>query len=171
MLLNRMILMQKENTVITAAVAALVIGALAGYWWGASSSKQKLAEADKKTQELQTALNVFVPPLPDTVNVIGGKITAINENAFILEIPSLTDRYPKPGMPMKTETKTVSIAAGARITSTNFDSRTFKNGVPQKKTISASDLKTGDIVSVTVKENARTEQNLTAVSISRSSGI
>lgn len=163
--------MPKETNIVTVAVLALIIGALAGYFYGSSSVQQKVAEADKKTEELQQALDMFVPPLPETVNVIGGKISAINNDAFIVEIPSLADRYPKQGVPMAVETKTIRITADTKITSTNFDSRTFKNGLPQTRTIAAKDLKIGNTVSVTVQENARTEQNLTAVSINRSEGI
>lgn len=164
--------MQKEtNNIIVVAVTALIIGALAGYFFGMSSVKQKIAEVDKKTGELQQSLDMFVPPLPDVVSVIGGKITAINGDTLMIEIPSLTDRYPKPGVPMAVETKTVRVTAETKITSTNFNSRTFKNGLPQTKTIAAKDMEVGDIVSVTVSENVRTEQNLTAISINRSDGI
>lgn len=163
--------MQKEKNIIAVAIIALTVGALAGYFFGISSAKQKVAEANKKTERAQQSLDMFVPPLPEMVNVIGGKITAVSGNSFTIEIPSFTDRYPKPGQPMATETKTIRVDKDAQITSTSFDPKTFKNGMPQTKTISAGDLKTGDAVSVTVKENARTEQNLTAVSINQSSGI
>lgn len=156
---------------IAIASAALVVGALAGYFYGSSSIQQKVVEADKKTEELKQTLDMFVPPLPDVVTVVGGRITAINNDAFIIEIPSLTNRYPKPGVPMAVETKTIRITAETKITSTDFNPKTFKSGVPQTKTIAAKDLKAGDTISVTVKENALTEQNLTAVSINRSEGI
>lgn len=159
---------KKEPGIITTAVVAFIIGAIAGYFSGTQSEKKSAVEGEKKTNELQQALDMFVPPLPDFVNVISGKITAINNDAFIIEIPSLTDRYPKPGVPMAVETKTVHITNEIKITTTNFDPKTFKNGLPQTKTISASSLKAGDTVSVTVSENARLEQNLTAVSINRS---
>ncbi len=165
--------MSRNTKIVTIAVVVLV-GAIAGYLLGSQiGKKSERAEADQKIQEIQHSLNIFVPPLPDVINTIGGKITAVNSDAFtfIMEVPSFTDRYPKPGVPMATEIRTVRAVADTEITDTNFDSKTFKKGVPQTKTISAGDLQVGDTVSVTVKENARTEQNLTAVSINRSSGI
>lgn len=160
-----------DNKRAIVAVIAILIGAIAGYLFGVQSGEKAAAEEREKTEKLQKSLDVFVPPLPDVVNVIGGKITAISGDAFTVGIPSLTDRYPKPGQPMTTETKTIRIADDAKITSLSFDPKTFKNGLPQQTAISASDLKAGDMVSVTVKENARTEQNLTATEINRTSGI
>jgi hypothetical protein len=162
--------MEQNNKFLFLAVA-LIVGLIAGYILGAQSGKKMAVEEQKKTEELQTTIDVFVPPLPDVVNVIGGKITAINGDTFIMEIPSFTDRYPKPGQAMATETRTIRITTDTKITDTNFDQKTFKNGLPQTRTITAKDLKTDDTVSVTVKENARTEQNLTAEQINRSSGI
>ncbi|MDO8601045.1 MAG: hypothetical protein Q7R73_05615, partial [bacterium] len=103
--------------------------------------------------------------------VIGGKITAVNGDSFTVEIPSLTDRYPKPGEPQAMETKTIRITSETVLTEMNFDPKNFKNGIPQQQTISASDLKVGDTISITVSENARVEQNLTATHINRTSGI
>lgn len=164
--------MSENAKIVAIAVVAILIGATAGYLSGLQIGKASgRAEANLKIKALQESLNVFVPPLPDVINVIGGKIIGINGDTFTLQMPSFTDRYPKQGVPMATETKTIRIAKDTKITSTDFDSRTFKNGVPQQKTISANDLKIGDTVSVTVKENARVEQNLTAVSINRSGGI
>lgn len=160
--------MENKNLVWGVVVLALIIGFFGGQWYGKRTETQN---AEQKIKDIQNSLDIFVPPLPDVVNVIGGKITAISGDAFTIEIPSLSDRYPKPGVPMKTEIKTIRIAKDAKITSTSFDPKTFKNGLPQTKTISAEDLKAGDTVSVTIKENARTEQNLTAISINRSSGI
>lgn len=163
-----------RNAEIITIVVAVLIGAVAGYLFGFQTGKRSgYAEADQKIQEVQTSLNIFVPPLPDVINTIGGKITAVNSDAFtfVMDVPSFTDRYPKPGVPMATEIRTIRVAADTEITDTNFDAKTFKKGVPQTKTISAKDLKVGDTISVTVSENVRTEQNFTAVSINRSSGI
>lgn len=166
--------MSENNRTVTIVVAVLIIGAIAGYLFGLQIGKKSgRAEANQRIKEIRDSLNIFVPPLPDVINVIGGKITAVNSDAFtfVMEIPSFADRYPKPGVSMVTEIRTIRAVADTEITDTNFDSKTFKKGVPQTKTISAKDLKVGDTVSVTVKENARTEQDLAAVSINRSSGI
>lgn len=162
--------MEKNEKIFIAG--ALIIGLAVGYLFGAQIGKQTAQkDADQKIGDIKESLDMFVPPLPDVLNILGGKITAINGDTFIIEIPSLSDRYPKPGEPMAVETKTIRITDDTAITDTSFDPQTFKNGLPQTKTISASDLKVGDTVSVTVSENAHTEQNLTAVSINRSSGI
>lgn len=164
--------MAENNKIAAVAVIALIIGATAGYLFGLQiGRKSGRAEADQKTKDLQDSLSVFVPPLPDVINVIGGKITAVNGNSFAMEMPSLTDRYPHPGEAMATEVKTIRMADDTEITDTSYDPKRFKNGLPQTKTILAKDLRVGDVISVTVKENARTEQNLTAIFISRSSGI
>lgn len=161
----------EQNNKIVVAVVALLIGIIAGYFFGAQSGKNAVREEQKKMEELQKSLEVFVPPLPDVINVVGGKITAINGDTFMMEIPSLTDRYPHPNRSQATETRTVKTTEDTAITETSFDPKTFKNGLPQETTISAKDLKAGDVVSVTVSENVRTEQNLTAISINRSGGI
>lgn len=159
------------NVKVVATVVVLM-GAIFGYLFGFRMGKNIVgAEASASITKLQSVLDIFVPPLPDVVNVIGGRIIAVDEGLFTIEIPSLTDRYPKPDTPMATETKTVWITEDTKITSINFDQKTFKSGAPQQKEISPTDLGVGDTVSVTVTGNARTEQNLTAVSISRSSGI
>lgn len=160
--------MKKENNILTIAITVFAVGAIAGYFLGAKFEKKSAEMEEKKSGELQQSLDALVPPLPDVVAVIGGKITAINNDTLLVEIPSLTDRYPKPGVPMAVETKTVRTTAETKITSTSFDSKTFKNGFPQTKTIAVKDLTIGDTVSVTVSENARLEQNLTAISVNRS---
>lgn len=165
--------LQNKN-LVRGILIIILVGFLGGWFYW---KRTEMRRSDQTIKELQTSLHMSVPPLPDTINVIGGKIIAVSGNAFTLEIPSFTDRYPKPGVPgvmtMKTETKTIHLAANTTITSVSFNSKTFKNGLPQQTAISAKDLKTGDAVSVTVKENARTEQNLTAVSVfvNRSNGI
>lgn len=161
-------MMENKNVAWGIVVVALLVGFFGGWYYGKVAG---VKESDHTVSNLKQSLDMFVPPLPDVVNVLGGKITAINGDSFAIEIPSLTDRYPKPGVPMVTETKTIRVTSETVLTDTNFDPKTFKNGLPQTKTISASDLKTGDTISVTISENARTEQNLTAVSINRSSGI
>lgn len=161
-----------KNSLIAVAVVTILAGAAVGYLFGFRAGGNAVSvEMNTKIQELQSALDIFVPPLPDAVHVIGGRITAIDEGLFTIEIPSLADRYPKPNTPMATETKTVRLTADTKITDTNYEEKTFKNGLPQTKTISPDTLKVNDTVSVTVKENARAEQILTAVSINRSSGI
>lgn len=160
--------MENKNFVWVITVIALAAGFLGGQWYGKRTGMQ---QANQKVTELQKSLDVFVPPLPDIVNIISGKIIAVSGDAFTLEIPSLTDRYPKPGIAMKTETKTIRMTADTKITSISFDPKTFKNGVPQAKTISVGDLKAGDAVSITVKENARAEPNLTAVNINKAGGM
>lgn len=159
---------QSTGKPILAAVVALIVGLVVGYLVGAQSGKQSAAGTIKN---LESSLNTFVPSLPDTVNVIGGKITAVNGGSFTIEIPSFTDRYPQPGKPVATETRAIRITADTKITDTSYNPKTFKNGLPQTKAITAADLKTGDVVSVTVLENARTEQMLTATAVSRSSGL
>lgn len=165
--------MNENNKRKTAAVAAIaaIIGVILGYFLGAQAGRDAAAEERGKAEELKKSLDVFVPPLPDVVNIISGKITAVNADAFTIEISSLTDRYPRPGKPMTTETRTIRIAEDAKITEIRFDPKSFKNGLPQQTPISASDLKAGDLVSVTVSENARTEQTLTATDINRTGGI
>ena len=158
--------MEQNNTYIFISIA-LAVGLVTGYFFGGQGTR----EAEKTIQDLTTSLNIFVPPLPDVINTLGGKITAVNGETFTLEIPSLTDRYPKPDRSQATETKTIRVTSETTLTETSFDPKTFENGLPQQITIKSSDLKEGDLVSVTVSENARTDQNLTAVSINRSSGI
>lgn len=161
-----------RNSLIVVSIVALLIGGTIGYLFGFRAGGNAVSvEMNEKIREVQSALDMFVPPYPDIVNVIGGRITAIDGTSLTIEIPSFTDRYPKPDTPMATETRTVAITGETKTVSINFDQKTFKNGSPQQKEISSNDLEVDDVVSVTVKENARAEQNLTAVSINRSSGI
>lgn len=159
---------EEKNKIVVFAIIALVIGLAGGYWYGKAVA---VKETGKTIQKLEQSLSLFVPPLPDVINGIGAKITNKAGTTITVEIPSFTDRYPEPGKPQATETRTVRITKDTKITETDFNQKTFKNGMPQTKSITAGDLKIGDVVSVTVKENARTEQNLTATQINRSSGI
>ncbi len=160
--------MENKNWVWGVVILAIAAGFFAGWLYGKQAG---VTETGKKVKDLQSSLDVFVPPLPNTINLVSGKITAIKGDSFTMEIPSFTDRYPKPGQALAVESKTIRTTKNTDISETNFDPKTFKNGSPQKRAIQVGDLKIGNIVSVTVKENARTEQNLTAVSINRSSGI
>lgn len=157
-----------KNALWGIAAIALIIGFFGGWQYGKQNAMQK---ADTKIQELEKSLNAFLPPLPEVISVIGGTIRTINGDSLTVEIPSFTNRYPKLGESPATETKTIRFAKDTKISGMNFDPKTFKNGLPQTITISASDLKIGDAVSVTIKENARTEQNLTATEIIRSGSI
>lgn len=165
--------MNENNKRKTAAVAAIaaVIGVILGYLLGAQAGRDAAAEEREKAEELQKSLNVFVPPLPEVVNVVSGKITAVNGESFALEIPSFTDRYPHPDTPPATETKTIKTTGDTKITEMSFDPKTFKDGLPKQTALKFSDLKTGDFVTVTVSENARAVQNLTAVNINKTGGM
>lgn len=162
----------KQPFFFGAMVIAILIGAMIGYFFGFSVGENAGdAEARASITKLQNALDMLVPPLPEVISVVSGKITAVNDNAFTLEILSFADRYPHPDTPPATETRTVKITGDTKIAAMNFDPKTFKDGLPAQTAIKFSELKIGDFVTVTVSENARAEQNLTAAAINRSSGI
>lgn len=161
-------LMETEKNKIL-AVALLGAGLLVGYLWGVRSETKIM---EQKIRDLESSLNVFVPPLPDIVNAISGTVTQKDGDTVTIQIPSLTERYPKPGQPAPTETKTVRVTAETKITATDFSSAALRaDGIPQTKIIRADDMRVGDIVSVTVRENARTEQNTTAITINKTGGM
>ncbi|MDO8600025.1 MAG: hypothetical protein Q7R73_00180, partial [bacterium] len=101
-------MMENKNAVWGIVVIALVAGFFGGWYYGKVSG---VKESEHTVSDLKQSLDVFVPPLPDIVSVIGGKITAVNGDSFTVEIPSLTDRYPKPGEPQAMETKTIRITS------------------------------------------------------------
>lgn len=158
---------QQNKTFIAAAL--LIAGLTVGYLLGAASgAKQAEKNAEQKIKEMESSLSIFVPPLPETVNAVSGTIIQKDGDALTLQIPSLTERYPKPGKPMPTETKTVHITSETELTATDFRPKALRaDGIPQTKQIQADELRAGDIISATVKENARTEQILTAIDIQK----
>lgn len=127
-------------------------------------------ESSVKITELNKTLDSFFPPLPDKIFSISGTIKSINNNIISLEAVSLTERT-LPGVEPKKEIRKITVSKDAKITKFNslilpeIDPKTGEIKPPKQEIIKLSDLKAGDNISATAKENIKTKIEFEAIEI------
>lgn len=168
--------MQYNKTLII-AVIAFAVGAGAGIWYGKSRGfeqgiVQGKQESEQTIKDLNAALDVFYPPLPEDIRSISGTIKAIEGSVISLEINSLTERIlPIPGKEPKKEIRKVAVGDKTELVKVDFSvplPPPTPGGpapvFPETK-IKLSDLKAGDRVTVIAEENIKTKQEFTGSKI------
>lgn len=177
--------MQNYLKYVLIAVVAITVGCAigfgAGFWYGHNRGyelgKQEGVDIGKQESaqeitELNRALEVFYPPLPEDIRSVSGEIKSIQDNMIELEISSLTERI-LPGREPKKEIRKITIGKDVLIVKVDLTAPPSPiigpEGVPQgpeEKKISLADLKVGDTVTAEAEENIKTKQEFNAVKVS-----
>lgn len=127
-------------------------------------------ENSAKIAELNKTLDSFFPPLSNEIFSISGTIKLINNNIISLEMVSLTERM-LPGVEPKKEIRKITVAKDAKITKFDpfilpeIDKKTGAIKPPKQEIIKLSDLKIGNQITATAKENIKTKTEFEAVEI------
>lgn len=147
-----------KNVVSVVVVISLLVGAVAGYFYG----RQVGLEIARK--EVKSVLDLAYPPPPDEVKVVSGKLLEVGDSSLILEIDDFSDYLPHTdNSPRKKISLNVTAPAAeiSLVDYTKFD----KSGNPATTKIDLSDLRVGDSVTVTANENIRKIRTVTAAKI------
>ena len=137
-------------------IAILIIGLVAIYLY----SNISLPRKQKEITPPQESGNVFLPPLPDKIFGIAGKIASKTANSLTLEMNSLKDRRAEDGVLPK-ERRTVRVSKETTIKELTF-SREKLGSSPIERTITLKDLLVGDQIIVTAAENIKEKSVFTA---------
>lgn len=136
---------------VTWVAATLVIGAVAGYYFGTTigfATGRSAANA-----QLTGIVNSVFPKPPAEIRQIAGTITGVAGATLTLEVNDPSDYLPHvDGTPQKKLTKYAQLTNATKIIqidSTKVDA----NGNPQTTTLAPSDLKTGESVMVMSDQN------------------
>ncbi|MEK7146817.1 MAG: hypothetical protein AAB772_01015 [Patescibacteria group bacterium] len=151
--------------VLTFALTAFLLGFLIGKLPLVGVISQK-----EQPQALNQNPELFLPPLPDEIFSVSGEIKAIENNVISLEIVSLTERFVFAVAP-KMETRKITVAKDAKITKFDpfilpeIDKKTGEMKPFKQEVIKFSDLKIGDRITATAKENIKTKMEFEAAEI------
>lgn len=162
--------MFKDNKVIISAVLAVVL-LVVSYQVGFSLGKKKtLDQNNKEIAKLNKALDFFVPQPLAEVFYVSGEIKSISGNVISLEINSPSERN-LPGMEPKKEIRKIDVASGTKLFKISLfavpgiDPKTKLPAPPKEETIKISDLKVGNIINVSSKENIKDKTEFEASGI------
>lgn len=146
---------QKQNILLWIFV---IIAFGAGYAIGASITKR----ADQtKIHELQQVVDAVYPPPKGEIKAASGIISSMQNSTLDIDIPSLTQTYPKPGETLPRQHITVALTKDTIITELLLDPKA------KPKTITKEKLATGDMVYVTVTDNLLKTSETQALSVQK----
>ena len=124
-----------------------------------------LIRTQEDTDALKETAGMLIPPLPENIFGLAGKIVAKGIASLTLEINSLTNRTPVNGV-MPKERRTVRIDGSTSVKELTF-SRAKLGSPPVEKTITLNNLQVGDQIIVTASENIKEKNSFTAALIQK----
>lgn len=159
--------MSQNNSLITIAVLALIIGLLGGYW-GYSVTQEKSAPKQCPSKKVirQEFVNELrdkgaIPSVPDSIKQTRGEIAEVKKNAIVIEtnVPTfdLLQKHLKP-------TLTAKIAEDTELFKLAKEGEEA-SGTYEKKEIEKSELKKGQQVTVNSDQDFKGKTELKAKSI------
>jgi len=158
----------QNSKYLIAVIIVLIIGTGLGFSIGKNQGtqaglEQGRSESKTKIDELNKALDFFIPQPPAEIFSVSGEVKSITGNTLSLEIISPSERA-LPGTELKKETRTVTVAPTTKLSRFNplaiptIDPKTKLPVTPKAESIRLSDLKVGDRVIVSAKENIKEKQ-------------
>lgn len=148
-----------KNTSIIVLILVFLVGGVIGYYVG--MEKGKAVENEK----LGGLVDLVFPKPPEKISSVSGMVTAIEGTSFTLETGDPDDYLPHTdGTPQKKINREVRILPDTKILlidSTKIDAQ----GNPSITNMSASEIKTGDALTVRTGANIRTESSFDATQI------
>lgn len=156
---------------IVSILVVLVIGVGLGFSIGTKQGiEQNKRESEAKISELNKTLDFFVPPPPAEVFSVLGEIKSISGNAISLEIISPSERN-LPGTEPKKEMRIITVSQDTKIVKFDpfimhtIDPKTKLPMPPKIESIKLSDLKAGDRITASAKENIKDKSSFEASEI------
>ena len=154
---------------IILAVVFLLVGFGVGNWCGRTGAERtlqtKLNQAQKEIDWWKSQLEMFYPPLPEEIRSISGKITKIEDKAIWIESMVRVSQLPLPeGKEIEKEEIKVNVSDQTKIVEVEMieplplpPKELFK-----ETQLSLKDLKVGDQITVTSKENVKGKTEILA---------
>jgi len=154
---------------IILAMAFLLIGLGIGSFYGRMSAEKiwqgKLAEKEKEINWWKSQLEVFYPPLPEEIYSISGQITKIEGNAIWIESQIRVSQFPLPGgKEIETREIKVNVLPETKIVKIEIPETPPLSPEDLFKEVSLKleDLKVGDQISISSKENIKDKTEIFA---------
>jgi hypothetical protein len=154
---------------IVLAIVFLLVGFGFGNFYGKMVTEKiwqgKLAEKEKEIEWWKSLLEMFYPPLPEEIYSISGKIKKIEGNSIWIESQIRVSRFPLPGgKEFETKEIKVNVLPETKIVKVEIleippppPEEPFKE-IPLK----IEDLKVGDQITFTSKENIKGKTEILA---------
>lgn len=155
----------KKTVLVVVLILIVAAGAsYGGYKWALKKSQEKI-------KVLENALRMFYPETPSEMNSISGAIKEIKDDTIALETRKIfTDLYDRITRANETDIRTIKITKDTKIVEINFLAPVkIKPGAlpsaPAEKPLKLSDLKVGDQITVSAKENVKDKMEFDAEKI------
>jgi len=154
---------------IILAMLLLLVGFGIGNFYGKMSAEKvwqgKLAEKEKEIEWWKSQLEMFYPPLPEEIYSVSGKITKIEDKTIWMEAQIRVSQFPLPGGKEieKREIK-VNVTDETKIVKIEIPEIPLPppEGPFKEVLLKFKDLKVGDQITVSSKENIKNKTEILA---------
>jgi len=154
---------------IILAVVFLLVGFGIGNFYGKMAAEKiwqgKLAEKEKEIEWWKSQLEMFYLPLPEEIYSISGKITKIEGNSIWIESQIRVSQLPLPGG-KEFETKEIKVNVLPETKIVKVEMAEIPPPPPEEPfkeiPLKFEDLKVGDQITVTSKENIKGKTEISA---------
>lgn len=145
--------MYKTANILLVIIIAAAVG-VGGYFIGLNKGEER-AEA-----RLQSIIDTAYPEPAEVINKVGGKVIGIQGGTINIEITDPDDYLPHPdGTEQKKVTRFANVGGNTEIILVDY-TNPQPNGKPAQTSISLSEIKKGDAIKITSKENIREEKSI-----------
>lgn len=163
-------------SLIVAGLIFIIVFGWGGYFYGRKAGERIGKEASQKElADLKQRIKLFFPSQPAEIFSISGSIKEIGKDFLKIEYFVPSELPLLPGETAKKELRKVAVNQNTKIIKIDFSS--FSQGMPPKPSelqagpkeikISLSDLKVGENISVTAKENIKDKKEFSATIIQK----
>lgn len=153
---------------IIVALISLSIGWQLGKLSAAKFWQVEIAKKQEEIKALQSALELFYPPLPEEIFSLSGKVVEIKDKEILMEAEVRVNRFPLPeGKEIEKQNILVNVTDQTKITEIDLLAPPPLPGEEPRpeKVLSFEDIKVGDKISVNSEENIKGKKEITASQI------
>ena len=153
-------------------VLLIIISLLIGFGVGTIFEKGiwqlKLAQTQKELDSLKSQMETIFPPLPEEIYTTFGTVTEVGDKFLVMEAQIRVSQFPLPeGKDYERRNIKVNLTEETKIfwLENPGPSSLGKPLEPQKVPLSFGDIKVGNQIFVTAKENIKDKNEITATEI------
>lgn len=150
----------EKKKIILVIVILIIIAVGAGFYYLGYQSANKVSQ--EKIKVLENALEPFYPEPPEKIFSISGTIKEIKDNEIKIETPKFhKDLYERITKTEEKETRIIKVLPTTKITKIDYTNVSPEAPFKEEK-IKLSELKVGDRITVTAKENIKNKLDFEA---------
>jgi hypothetical protein len=163
--------MEKKSIylIVILVLISLLVGFGIGVFYGKNladkSYRGKIIEKEKEIEWWKSQLEMFYPPLPEEIYSISGKIKKIEGNSIWIESQIRVSQFPLPGG-KEFETKEIKVNVSPETKIVKVEIPEIPPPPPEEPfkeiPLKIEDLKVGDQITVTSKENIKEKTEILA---------